>query len=114
MTATDRYGEVAPSPTEQLVRGIFVIFVVLSIVIIGALVTRPADYVYPVGTCLRGNWDGEGVDQIEAVACTEQHDYVVAAVADAWGACPVATVGRVQVSTGGLAPRDRYVCLVGA
>ena len=114
MSAPDRYGGFSQSRTEQLVRGMFVVFLLVSTVLVTALVMRPADYVYPIGTCLRGNWDYEGVDQIEAVQCTEQHDYLVVSVADDWNECPPATVSRVQVSTGGLAPRDRYVCLVAA
>ena len=109
----------APAPatemarTEQLVRGIFVVFLFVAVAIIATLVTRPGDG-FPVGTCLRGHWEDSANSEITVVPCSEPHDYVVAVVVDDWNACPPATVGHLQVTTGGLAPKDRYECLLAA
>lgn len=101
------------TPNEQLVRGIFVVFLVVAVGIVGALATRPNDG-FPVGSCLRGHWNDIADSEVALVPCSESHDYVVAAEVDDWTGCPSATVGRMDIATGGLFSRHRYQCLVPA
>lgn len=102
--------EVTQNRTEQLVRGVFVVFLFVAIVFVAQLVLRPGDG-FPVGSCLRGSWSDDTGGGVELVACSEPHDYVVAAIADDWNGCPPLTVGRLPFNTGGLIAKDKYGCL---
>ena len=58
------------TPNERFVRGIFVLFLLVAVGIVGALATRPSEG-FPVGDCLRGHWYDGANSEVALVPCSE-------------------------------------------